>query len=110
MYDCTMVGKSQQNNLPKEKEGTKKLMHQINMDIVSSSVLSLEVHIYVSFLSLEGDKYGEKYRDAKNRNNSWQLYCQLQLQKDLEIFQKARQILCLLPFNLCHKIELLRLL
>jgi hypothetical protein len=41
-----MMGKSRQNNLPNEKLRAKKPMNRINMDLVSSSVLSLEGHKY----------------------------------------------------------------
>ncbi len=39
-------GKSRLNNLPKAKERAKKPMNRINMDLVSSSVFSLEGHDY----------------------------------------------------------------
>ena len=41
-----MMGKSRQNNLPNEKLRAKKPLNRINMDLVSSSVHSLEGHKY----------------------------------------------------------------
>ena len=40
------MGKSLQNNLPKAKERARKLMNRINMDLVSSSVISIEGYKY----------------------------------------------------------------
>ena len=41
-----MMGKSRQNNLPNEKQRAKKPLNRINMDLVSSSVHSLEGYKY----------------------------------------------------------------
>jgi hypothetical protein len=41
-----MMGKSRLNNLPKEKVRAKKPLNRVNMDLVSSSVFSLEGHKY----------------------------------------------------------------
>ena len=41
-----MMGKSRLNNLPKAKERARKPMNRINMDLVSSSVVSIEGHKY----------------------------------------------------------------
>ena len=41
-----MMGKSRQNNLPKAKERAKKPMNRINMDLVSSSVVSIKGYKY----------------------------------------------------------------
>jgi hypothetical protein len=46
-WPACMMGKSRLNNLPKEKVRAKKPMNRVNMDLVSSSVLSLEGHKYV---------------------------------------------------------------
>jgi hypothetical protein len=46
-----MIGKSRKENLPKPRDQVKRPLNQVNMDIVSSSVPSLEGHKYALVLT-----------------------------------------------------------
>ena len=46
-----MIGKSRKENRPKPREGVNRPLNQVNMDIVSSSVRSLEGHKYALVLT-----------------------------------------------------------